>query len=434
MKRIRLQGIRGLLVFITLIWSMGASAGNWLILDIENIGVASQQILDKTLAKAQESGAAGIVVRLDSPGGTLDATRHMVKAILNASVPVVVWVGPGGARAGSAGAFITLAGHVAAMAPGTNIGAAHPVGADGKDIGPDMRNKVQNDTEAFMESIAKVRQRNLSMARSFVVNSVSITAEEALEHQVIDLIAADIPELLRKINGRSITLGEGQQPATLQSDPAVTEVVEPSWALKLLAIISHPNVFYLLFVGGLLGLGFELTHPGGLVPGVLGGLSLILALIATSVLPVNFGSLLLIVVSVAFMVAELFVPSFGILGIGGIAGFVTGSLLLIDAEKSLGMGISLWLILPAVLFFVAIGLFIGLVLLKDRKRQPVSGVHAMVGQKGTVVERSGDQEYMVLVEGEYWRARMAGGEPLPLGSPVIVKQVQGLELVVDQTS
>jgi membrane-bound serine protease (ClpP class) len=288
-------------------------SGSWLEVEIGIIGTASADILETALREVKDNNYAGLIIVLDTPGGALEATRTMVKEILAAPFPVIVWVGPSGAHAGSAGSFITLAGHFATMAPGTNIGAAHPVQGMGQDLeqGSDMRAKVENDTIAFMESIAKLRGRNVEMARSFVATSISITAEEALENKVIDLVAGDLTQVLKAADGRTVTVGE-QKTVQLKTAEAQRVQYEKSIRQKFLEILSNPNLFYLLFIAGLLGIGFELTHPGTLVPGVIGAISLILALISSAVLPVNFGAMLLIVASVAFMVAEVFLPSFGI--------------------------------------------------------------------------------------------------------------------------
>lgn len=407
--------------------------GAWLEVDIGMIGAASEDVLKTAFDAATDEGHAGVIIKLDTPGGALENTRNMVKAILAAPYPVLVWVGPAGSRAGSAGAFITLAGHVAAMAPGTNIGAAHPVGAQGQDIQEEMERKVTNDTLAFMESIAKARGRNVEMARSFVATSVSVTAEEALEHRVIDLVAKDVDELLAKIDGKTVEVASGRQ-VTLATASAIRLAFERSLRQQLLELLSNPNLFYLLFMAGLIGLGYELTHPGMLFPGVVGGICLILALIATSVLPVSYGAAALILVGIACMVAEAFVTSFGILGIGGLTAFVIGSIFLVDPANEAGMRISWLTIAPAA---VTVGLaFIGLGFLIVRSgRSPVqSGREALRGAVGTALADFEGGRGQVRVAGAIWSARVAGDQSVSgvkRGDIVRVAAVQGLELVVE---
>ena len=301
-----------------------ADTGSWLVVKIGLVGAASADILSSAVDDVAEKGMVGLLVELDTPGGSLENTRSMVKEIMNAPFPVIVWVGPSGARAGSAGAFITLSAHIAAMAQGTNIGAAHPVQASGKDIDKgDMHKKVENDAIAFIESIADTRGRNKEMATSFVINSLSITAQEALDHEVIDLIANDKREIFNSLKGRKLQISKQRFFVMPENVPKFVPY-QTSAKQEFLKVLSNPNLFYLLFIGGLMGIGFELTHPGSLIPGVLGAISLLLSLIAMSVLPVNFGGLILILAAVGFMVAEVFLPSFGILGIGGIVAFVIG--------------------------------------------------------------------------------------------------------------
>ncbi|MFY7929538.1 MAG: NfeD family protein, partial [Oligoflexus sp.] len=355
-------------------------SGSWLEVEIGIIGTASADILETALREVKDNNYAGLIIVLDTPGGALEATRTMVKEILAAPFPVIVWVGPSGAHAGSAGSFITLAGHFATMAPGTNIGAAHPVQGMGQDLeqGSDMRAKVENDTIAFMESIAKLRGRNVEMARSFVATSISITAEEALENKVIDLVAGDLTQVLKAADGRTVTVGE-QKTVQLKTAEAQRVQYEKSIRQKFLEILSNPNLFYLLFIAGLLGIGFELTHPGTLVPGVIGAISLILALISSAVLPVNFGAMLLIVASVAFMVAEVFLPSFGILGIGGFIGFIVGSTLLVDSRNELGLAISWLSIIPSALVIAGFAFLVSYLVVRNQRSKIQSGSEGLIG-------------------------------------------------------
>ena len=406
-----------------------AQRNSWLILDIGTIGAASADMLASALKQTEEAGFEGLIIQLDTPGGTLDATRTMVKAMLATDKPIIVWVGPAGSRAGSAGAFITLAAHVAAMAPGSNIGAAHPVQADGQDIASsDAKDKITNDTLAFMESIATARGRNKDMALSFVENSVSITAQQALENKVIDLIAASPESVLDKIDGQTFKLKSGPQVMATADDRIV--VYQKSLRENFLEVISNPNVFYLLFIAGMIGLGIELTNPGVLVPGVVGAICIIIALISTSVLPISFGAIILIAISAAFIVAEVFVPSFGILGIGGFVGFVIGSLLLVDSSNELGLEISIWTIAPTAVVVGGFSLTAAYFIFKTDRSKVTSGVNNWAGKEAEVLADFIGGTGKVRIDGEIWEARAIGGSSPLMGERVLVQNIDGLVLEV----
>jgi membrane-bound serine protease (ClpP class) len=421
-----------IMMVLSLLLSTPASAddGNprWLELRLGTIGAASADILESALNEIDKEKMDGLLIVLDTPGGSLDATRSMVQDIMGAPVPVVVWVGPDGAHAGSAGTFITLAAHVATMAPGTNIGAAHPIDISGRDIeGPsDLRSKVENDAAAFMESIATSRGRNREMAASFVRNSLSITAQEALENKVIDVIAPDIKTLMKGIDGRDVKIGETTRP--LRTAHAELVPFQKSFRHELLEILSNPNLFYLLFIVGLLGLAFEITHPGVIAPGVVGAICLLLALIASSILPVNFGAMLLILASVVFMVAEIFLPSFGALGIGGLIGFVAGSILLIDDKAEPAMRISRWLIIPTSIFLLAFILGLGWLLLRNVRAKAKTGVDTLLGAEVEAVEYFIDGHGRVRIFGEYWNATEANHQTVKPGDRLLVESIEGLNL------
>jgi len=403
----------------------------WLQVDIGIIGTASDEILQNAMQLVEKNGYYGLLIALDTPGGALEATRNMVKKILSSPFPIAVWVGPPGGRAGSAGAFITLAANVAAMAPGTNIGAAQPVQATGQDIeDSDIKRKIENDTVAFMESIAKVRGRNVDMAVSFVSNSLSITAEEALENQVIDILARTPAELMVRMDGLQVKIGD--RSVTLQTGDGQIFLYEKSTRELLLEILSNPNIFYLLFIAGIIGLGIELTNPGVMIPGVLGGIALITALIATSVLPINFGAMLLILVSIAFMVAEVFVPSFGILGIGGFIAFLIGSVLLVDSGSELGLGISWVTIAPAAIAVAGFGGLVSYLVVRNDRSRVSSGVEGMRGQQAIAYEDFSEGRGRVKVNGEYWQAHMLKDtdQLAKQGDPLEVVEVKGLVLIV----
>jgi membrane-bound serine protease (ClpP class) len=409
--------------------ALGADpAPRWLELHLGTIGAASADVLKSAFNEISKEKMDGLLIVLDTPGGSLDATRTMVQDIMGAPIPVVVWVGPDGAHAGSAGTFITLAAQVASMAPGTNIGAAHPIEITGRDIeGPsDLRSKVENDTVAFIQSIAGTRGRNQEMAASFVRNSLAITAQEALENKVIDVIAPDIKTLMKGIDGREVKIGEASRP--LHTANAELTTFQRSFRHELLEILSNPNLFYLLFIVGLLGLAFEITHPGVIAPGVVGAICLLLALIASSVLPVSFGAMLLILASVVFMVAELFLPSFGALGIGGLIGFITGSILLIDDKAEPGMRISRWLIIPAALFLLVFFLGLGWLVMRNMRAKAKTGVETLRGAEVEAVEYFVDGHGRVRIFGEYWNATEVNHQTVKPGDRLLVEAIEGLNL------
>jgi membrane-bound serine protease (ClpP class) len=408
-------------------------SNTWLRVDIGIVGTASEDILTSALAEAVDTNAQGLIINLDTPGGALEATRGMVKVMMAAPIPVVVWVGPAGARAGSAGAFITLAGHIAAMAEGTNIGAAHPVAAGGQDLGDgEMSRKVENDAAAFMESIALARKRDPIMARSFVVNSLSITASEALEGKVIDLVTPSISQLMQDIHGREVSMNEGSS-ITLVTSNAQVVVYQKSIKQRFLEILSNPNLFYLLFIAGLIGIGFELTHPGSLFPGVIGAISLILALIATSVLPVNFGAMLLVVAAVAFMAAEAFLPSFGILGIGGLVAFVVGSFLLIDSGGQEGLGVHWTTIVPVSVGVGAFTLMLAYLIIKADRSKVRSGAETLAGTMATAYEDFVGRVGRVRLQGEIWQAQaLPESSAIRAGDELEIVDRKGLTLTVRQ--
>ena len=410
-----------------------AEENSWLTVEIGIIGTASADILDSAINEVEENGHDGLVIILDTPGGALDTTRTMVKAMMAAPFPVLVWVGPSGSRAGSAGAFITLAAHLASMAPSTNIGAAHPIQASGKDIDDEhAAKKIEADTAAFIESIALARKRNVEMARSFVITSASITAVEAKEQNVIDYIAKDLDEVFANAKGRQIELQNGAT-FTMPTSGVKRATYQRSIKQSFLEILSNPNLFYLLFVGGLIGIGFELTHPGSLVPGVVGGICLILALIATSVLPVSFGAMLLVLAGVAFMVAEIFIPSFGVLGIGGFVAFIIGSFLLVDPGNEQGLRISFWTIVPGALVVAGSSALIGYLVLRAERSPVVSGAEGMLGSTGTVLSDFVDGEGKIKVSGEIWQAKLSGDDAqLMKNDTVTVDRIDGLDLYVSR--
>ncbi len=396
-----------------------------------SVDPGSGAFLIAAIHDAEDKGAEALVVRLDTPGGLLSTTRDVVQAELSAKVPIVFWVGPPGARAGSAGVFLTLAAHVAAMAPSTSIGAAHPVGIGGSEEKNDEKNtmfqKVENDTASFVKGIAERRSRNVEWAEKAVRQSESVTASKALDLHVIDLIAEDLPELLRKIDGRKIDLGGGER-RTLRT--ASAEVRNVPWAVKekVLHGLANPEVAYLIAMLGVLGVMLELFHPGTIVPGVVGGICLVVAAIAFQMLPVNIGALLLIVLGIGFFIAEMYAGGHGGFVAAGLVCVVIGSLLLVGhvdksfyADADFGLG---WRIVAPV--GAALALIAGSLAwkLSASARQPLkAGAYSVIGEIGEV--RDDDT---ILVSGELWKAHSA--EPLTPGSRARVLAVHGLTLEV----
>ncbi len=370
---------------------------------------------------ANNIGAELIIIQLDTPGGLASSMRQIIKAILNSRVPVVVYVAPSGAGAASAGAIVTISAHIAAMAPGTNIGAAHPVGLGGKDIGKTMTEKVVNDMASYARGIARQRHRNAKWIEMAIRESVSITAEEALKKHVIDLIADDISELLRKIDGRTVSIVGGKK-IKINTEGISIETFKPDIRDRILKTISDPNIAYILMMIGLTGLYFELAHPGAILPGVLGAISLILAFYSFHTLPVNYAGLLLIALGIILFILEIKVTSYGMLTIGGIISLLLGSMMLFDNVK-----VSLSLIMPTVAMFSAFFLGITYLAIKAHREKPISGAEGLIGEKG-IVERWEKDRGLVFVHGEYWNAE--SDEELAPGDKVEVKAIKGLTLRV----
>jgi membrane-bound serine protease (ClpP class) len=401
---------------------------------------------------AKEETAALVILRMDTPGGLDTAMRRIIQDILASPVPVVTFVAPSGARAASAGAYILLASHIAAMAPGTNVGAATPVQiggvpnpAGGEPAAPDeqkdsrkkeknapakvakpgMEEKVLNDAVAYIRGLAQMRGRNVAWAEKAVREAASIPAEEAVKEHVADLIATDDADLLKKLDGRKLNV-QGRD-VTLATQGLQVHAYEPDWRSRLLAAITDPNVAYILMLLGIYGLFFELWNPGYVLPGVIGGISLLLALYAFQVLPISYAGLGLILLGIAFMVAEAFLPSFGALGIGGVTAFVVGSIILMDTDVQ-GYTIA-WPLIAAVAA-VSAAFFIGVVLmaLKARQRRVVSGREEMIGAIGEALENF-KGEGRVRVHSEEWQARTATA--LKRGQKVNVTAIEGLMLTVE---
>jgi membrane-bound serine protease (ClpP class) len=381
----------------------------------------------QSIEDASKTDADGLIIRLDTPGGLDLAMRDIAKGILNASVPVIVYVSPAGARAASAGVIITVAAHVAVMAPGTNIGAAHPVAIGiGGGMDKTMMEKVENDAVAYVIGIAKKRNRNEEWVEKAVRESKSIPAEEALRFKVIDFMAEDLNSLLLQADGRKVTLPSGER--ILKTKGAILLEKKMGTRLRILAALSDPNIAYILFLLGLAGLYFEFSHPGAILPGIVGGISLILAFFAMQTLPVNYAGILLILFAVALFIAEIKVVSNGILTIGGIVSLVMGSLLLFDSPDP-ALRVSFKVMIPALgvisLFFAGV---ISLVL-KAQMRKHQSGREGMVGDEGEAVTDI-HETGKAFVHGEYWNAWSE--RRVERGKRVRVVQVEGLKLKIEE--
>lgn len=413
------------------------------LLDIKGpIGPATADYLDRSLTKAESAGAELVILRMDTPGGLDISMRDMIKRIIASQVPVIGYVAPSGARAASAGTYLLYASHVAAMAPATNLGAATPVGIGGspqkapgsqpadkgdgtKSVPADVKErKLINDASAYIRSLAKLRGRNVEWAETAVRESASLSSEEALERGVIDLIANDLKSLLEALNGRQVTLPQGER--QLQTEGLIIEQLAPDWQNRLLSIVSNPNLAYILMLVGIYGLIYEFANPGSVVPGTVGAISLLLALYAFHVLPINYAGVALILLGLSLMIAEAFVASFGALGIGGVIAFIIGSLILIDTDQA-GYGISLPLIIVVAVSSAFILVFIVGMALKSRRRPVVSGREELLTSEGMVVDDFSD-EGEVRVHGEIWLAHSS--QPLRRDQRVRITGRKGLKLDV----
>ncbi|MGB5993613.1 MAG: nodulation protein NfeD [Desulfobacterales bacterium] len=387
-----------------------------------SINPAVADFLKKGINKASTDGVSCIIIKIDTPGGLAESMRKIVMAIFASKVPVVTYVAPSGARAASAGVMITIAADIAAMAPGTNIGAAHPVGAGGKDIGGKMSEKVTNDMVAHVKSIAQKRGRNVKWVEKAVRESVSVTETEALKANVIDIVAKDLDDLIRQINGRKI-----ENKGVLKLDNPKKTMIEESLRTKVLKIISDPNVAYILMMIGLAGLYFELSHPGAVLPGVVGGISIILAFFAFQTIPVNYAGFLLIILAIIFFIMEMKIASYGLLSIAGITSLLLGSLMLFESNGT-DMRLSWKVLVPTIMvvsgFFIAIS---GLVF-KSQLLKPKTGAGGLLGEIGVVKEPI-LQEGKVFVHGELWKA--ISKDPIEKGAKVRVVNVENLVLEVE---
>jgi membrane-bound serine protease (ClpP class) len=408
------------------------------------VGPATAEFVTKGIERAGKDDAQLVVLQIDTPGGLDTSMREIIKAILASRVPVAVFVGPSGARAASAGTYILYAAHIAAMAPGTNLGAATPIqigmpspasspssekdkgkaGEDAHGSQDTLTRKQTNDAAAYIRGLAQLRGRNADWGERAVREAVSLSADEALAQHVIDLTARDLPHLVSKLDGRKVTTSAGERTLATSGAPIVT--LAPDWKARFLAIITEPSVALILMMLGVYGLFFEFYNPGFVLPGVIGGIALLLGLFALNMLPVNYAGLALIVLGLAFIVAEAFVPAYGSLGVGGVIAFAVGAIMLIDTDVP-GFGIPLGLI--ATLAIVT-GLFVFLVAaiaLRARRRPVVTGSEELIGSVGEMLDDA-QTEGWARIHSESWRVQSA--LPLKRGQRVHVTARDGLMLTV----
>ncbi|MDH3233696.1 MAG: nodulation protein NfeD [Alphaproteobacteria bacterium] len=424
------------------------------LLDLKGpIGPAASDYVRRGIERSAEEAAVAVVLRIDTPGGLDTSMREIIRAILASPVPVVGYVAPSGARAASAGTFILYATHIAAMAPGTNVGAATPVrigGApqpkpvpadgdrktaddrmsDGKPqpsppgSKPSSTNKAIQDAAAYIRSLAQLRDRNADWAEKAVREAASLSASEALAAKVVDLMARDVTDLLARIDGRTVQIGGRSRRLSTKGVGVV--LIEPDWRTELLSIVTNPNVAYILLLVGIYGLVFEFSNPGAIVPGVIGGICLLVALYGLHVLPVNYAGLGLLLLGLALMAAEAFAPSFGILGLGGIAAFVIGSLMLFETKVA-QFALSWWVVGAVAIVSAGFFMIVLAMLVRAHRRPVVSGAEEMIGSPALVVEWKGANG-RVRAHGEIWRARARAR--LKRGQRVEVTSVDGLTVEV----
>lgn len=390
------------------------------------IGTISARYLEKVIIRAENENVECLIFLLDTPGGTMTAMKDMVKAELNANIPVVVFIYPRGAGAGSAGVFITLAAHIAAMAPGTNIGAAHPVEI-GKKMDKEMSKKVTNDAVAYIESIAQERGRNVRWARDAVRKSVSVSAEDALELNVIDIIANDVDELLDMIDGMEIDINE--ETRVIHTKDVRVKEINLSFRESFLNRISNPTIAYMLLTIGSAGLVYEITHPGAIFPGVVGGVCLILAFFAFQTLPFSYAGIGLIIMAMIMFFLETRTPTNGPLTIGGIVSMLIGSAILFDASAAPYLRVPWGVIIPVVSFIGAFFLFIAWMTVKAMKKKPTTGKKGLIGETATAKSNfSSGKVGSVFVHGEFWDA--VSEDDIVKDEEVTIISLEGLKLFV----
>jgi len=384
--------------------------------------------IDRAIGRAEANGRDAIVLEMDTPGGLSSAMDDIIRDILESEIPVIVYVGPRGARAASAGVYITYAAHVAAMAPGTSIGSASPVSSDGGDVGETMEAKVTNDAVSNIRNLAELRGRNADWAESAVREAANITATEALDLNVVNLMAPDLDTLLNDVHGLPATMATGET-VTLDTAGAETSTTSMNVIERLLQLVSDPTIAYLLLSFGALGIFLELGNPGGFVPGIVGVVSLVLGLYALGTLPVNWTVAALIVIAFALFFIDIFVTSFGLLLIGGLASFIIGSYMLVDSSVPGYGDVSRSVIWTCTALILVCAILLGTAALRVLRKKPASGRNTLLGETG-VVRQALDPTGLVFLQGELWTATIAGEAAIPAGAHVEVTEVQGLRLMV----
>jgi membrane-bound serine protease (ClpP class) len=413
-----------LILSLVFLFAPSSSYADVTVIDVDGVvNPVMSEFISENIEAVEKENADALVIRLDTPGGLDTSMRSIVKKIISSEIPVIVYVSPSGARAASAGVFITIAAHVAAMSPGTNIGAAHPVGVGSK-MDKTMTDKAVNDASAYIKSLAEKRNRNADWAEKAVRESASITEKEALKLNIIDFIAPDIKTLLDSINGKKVETSLGKH--VISTKDAAIVYKKMGLRQKILDIISNPNVAYLLMLLGFYGIFFELNNPGAIFPGVIGVISLILAFYSFQTLPVNYAGILLITLGVILFILEIMVTSFGLLTIGGIISMLIGSVMLFDSPFPF-LKLSFKVILPAVIVTAAFFSLTIYLALRAYRRKPVTGAEGLIGLEGeakTDIHTRGQ----AFVHGEIWNAR--SDEPIKAGDRIMVEKVENLILKV----
>ncbi|MBY0500562.1 MAG: nodulation protein NfeD [Alphaproteobacteria bacterium] len=421
------------LAFIFFLPSQILASKTVVLLDVKGaIGPATEEYIHQGIEHAFSENAEFIILRLNTPGGLDKAMRSIIQDIISAPLPIITYVGPEGSRAASAGTYILYASHIAAMAPATNLGAATPISLDvvgsemGKEKHPQEKSaeekKILSDSIAYLKGLAHLRHRNEEWAEQTVKDAASLQSDEALNLKVIDMVAQNIPDLLKQLNGVPVTVQN--QVKVLQTQDLNVEVWEPDWRLRFLEVITDPSIAYILLIIGIWGLFFEFYNPGFVLPGVVGTIALLLALYAFQLLPIHYTGLALTLVGIGFMAAELFVPSYGVLSAGGLIAFFVGSVLLLDLNGyQTPWGLIIGMSIASISFF----LFIIGFAIKARRRKLVSGSETLIGMIGVVQNDFKDAGW-VKIEGELWKAHT----PLPLkkGESVRIVKCKGLEVIV----
>ena len=394
---------------------------NALVIELNGeINSGTSTFLARGIDHAETSGSAMVIIRMDTPGGELFTMKTMAKTILNSPVPVIVYIAPTGSSATSAGVIITISANIAAMAPGTNIGAAHPIQSDGSDIPKVLDTKIVNDMVSYGRSIAEMKGRNAQWVEQAIRESVSITAEEALKEKVIDLIATDMDDLLKQIDGREVETRTGK--TIIDTKDMDITFFSPSKIDTFLMLISDPTIMTILFSIGLLGLGFEITHPGTIFPGVIGAISLILAFYSMQTLTVSYAGLLLILLAVILFIAEVKITSYGLLSLGGIIALIMGSMMFFNE-----LGVNLIMAVPFIIIVGGFFIIIAILAYRSQVSNPRGGADSMIDETG-VVKKAIDREGLVFVHGEYWRA--VSDELIEENERVKVIAMEGLILKV----